>query len=90
MRDLLGNKIESGSLLWWISKSIPMKVARIETGGIADTAGDVSPDRLVLEISCPVPQTTKGAETQLSDFLCTLNPDAERIIEGMLAGQRRQ
>lgn len=30
MRDLLGNKILPGTLLWWITKALPIRVARIE------------------------------------------------------------
>lgn len=79
MRDLLGNTILPGTLLWWITKALPIRVARIE-----------EPSKLVLELTIPLDAITEGVETQLADFLCIVNPEAERIVEGMLGGQRPQ
>lgn len=91
MRDLLGNKITEGSLLWWLPKGIPIHVARIEPGGV-HTLGDSEPTpaKLVLEVRIPIQEHTKGSETQLADFVCVQNPEAEKIIEGMLEGRRTQ
>ena len=90
MRDLLGSAIREGSLLWWISKAIPLRVARIEPGGIlaGDHDGPPTPDRLILEVTIPVQPRTQGAETQIADFLCVVNPEAEQVIEKMMAENR--
>lgn len=91
MRDILGNSIRVDSLLWWISKSIPMRVARIEEPSLVsiDREGQAK-TKLILELTVPIDMMTGGAETQLADFLCTINPNAEEIISSMLAGQRKQ
>ena len=89
MRDLLGNIISEGSLVWWISKQLPMRVVRIEGGGVIVNQHP-SPTHITLEISIPVRHNEDGSETQFTDFLCTMNPDAERILDKMLEGQRRQ
>jgi hypothetical protein len=91
MRDMLGNVIHEGSLLWWLPKSIPIRVARIEPGGVL-TMGEkeVTPDKLVLELTIPVRHTVHGAETQIADFICIINPDAEAVIDNMLKGKPTQ
>lgn len=91
MRDLLGNVITEGSLVWWLSKSVPLKVTHITPGGLSTGRGkEVTAGRITLEISIPVQPTDDGSESQFTDFLCTLNPDAEEIISKMLEGQRKQ
>ena len=91
MRDMLGNIIHKGSLLWWLPKSIPIHVARIEPGGVL-TMGEkeTTPDKLVLELTIPVQPRTHGAETQIAEFLCIVNPEAEAVIDNMLKGKRPQ
>jgi len=91
MKDLLGNTIAEGSLVWWLSKQIPMKVTKITTGGIS-IGREVTPPKITLEITIPVDtqRIQPGEEPQFTDFLCTMNPDAEKLIEGMLEGQRTQ
>jgi hypothetical protein len=91
MKDLLGNTIAEGSLVWWLSKQIPMKVTKITTGGIS-IGREVTPPKITLEITIPVDVklVQSGEEPQFTDFLCTMNPDAEKLIEGMLEGQRTQ
>jgi hypothetical protein len=92
MRDLIGNTISEGSLVWWLSKQLPLKVTKINTGGlsIAGRGKEVTPARITLEIEIPVQQLANGEEPQFTDFLCTMNPDAEKLIEGMLEGRRTQ
>jgi hypothetical protein len=92
MRDILGNTITESTLLWWITKQIPLRVARIEPGGIltARNGEDPTPDKLVLEITIPIQRMTNGSETQLADFVCARNPEAEAVIEKMLEGKRTQ
>lgn len=92
MRDLIGNQIKEGSLVWWLSKQLPMRVSKLNPGGlsIAGKGKEVTPARITLEIEIPVQQLADGSEPQFTDFLCTMNPDAEKIIEGMLEGRRTQ
>jgi hypothetical protein len=94
MRDLLGNSLKPGSLLWWLPKGIPIRVARIDEPSRLTTLQvgrePSSKTKLVLEVTIPIDAMTDGAETQLADFLCIVNPDAERIINQMLAEQKTQ
>jgi len=90
MKDLLGNTLKPGSLLWWLTKGIPIRVARIEEPSTLTINRQPQKTRLVLEVTIPLDAMTEGSETQLPDFLCIVNPDAERVIEGMLEGQRTQ
>ena len=90
MRDLLGNTLRPGSLLWWISKQLPLRVARIEEPSTVAINRQPQRTLLVLEITVPIDVQADGAETQLADFLCAVNPDAERIVEGMLDGRKLQ
>lgn len=91
MRDLMGNAIKEGSLVWWISKQLPLKVTRITAGGLSLGRGkETTPARITFEIEVPVQAMPNGEEPQFADFLCTMNPDAERIIEGMMERQRTQ
>lgn len=93
MRDLLGSVISPGSLLWWLPKGIPIHVARIEEPPKLLTLDRNTPParaKLVLEIVIPIDLLTEGAETQLGDFLCIVDPQAEAAIEKMLEGKRKQ
>jgi hypothetical protein len=93
MRDLLGSTIMEGSLLWWIAKQIPIRVARIEEPSKLEVIGKPRTQpktHLVLEITIPLDATTDGAETQLADFLCIVNPEAQAAMDKMLGGQRPQ
>lgn len=91
MRDLLGNRITEGSLVWWLSKGIPMKVTKIMPGGLSvGDSNERTPPRITFEISIPVHPMPRDEEPQFTDFLCAMNPDAEKIIEGMLMTQRKQ
>ena len=90
MRDLLGNAIAEGSLLWWMSKGIPIRVARIEEPSTLTINRQPQHTKLVLEVSIPLDATTNGAETQLPDFLCIINPDATGEIQKLLDRTRMQ
>ena len=85
IKDLLGNSISEGSLVWWLSKALPLRVTKITPGGLSlADRGETTLARITLEISLPVQPLPGGEEPQFTDFLCTMNPDAERIIEGMM------
>ena len=94
MRDLLGNTLRDGSLLWWVSKAIPLRVARIERHEIINPRerddAAAAPDKLILEVTVPIQRMPNGAETQLADFICLVNPDAEQVIEKMLGERKLQ
>ena len=91
MRDLIGNQLREGSIVWWISKQLPLKVRSIDAGGLSiDGHGrDVTPARITLEITIPVQPMQDGSETQFTDFLCTMNPDVEQLIEGLMGQVKR-
>jgi len=67
-------------------------VTKINPGGlsIAGKGRELTPARITLEITIPVQPMDDASEPQFTDFLCTMNPDAEKIIEGMLGAQRTQ
>jgi len=86
MRDLLGNPITPGTLLWWLSKNIPIRVARIDEPSTVTINRQPQKTKLVLELTIPLDATTEGVETQVTDFLCIVNPDADKLISGILEG----
>jgi hypothetical protein len=92
MRDLLGNTLKPGSLLWWLPKGIPIRIARIEEPSSLVAINRQPPQKtlLILEVRIPLDAVTDGAETQLADFITIVNPDAERVLNGMLETQRTQ
>jgi hypothetical protein len=89
MRDLIGNHISEGSLIWWLSKAIPMRIVRVTDAQLVVGQGKV-PARMILEVTVPIQEIKGGDEPQFTDFLAIVNPDHESVIEGMLEGQQTQ
>lgn len=87
MKDQIGNRIEKGSLLYWQSKQMAVVVADVSTGGLSLADSKMrTPPTITLQITIPInlgPNVT--AETcALQDFLCLVNPEATKIVEGMI------
>ena len=92
MRDMIGNKLEEGVLVFWLSKGVTAVVKRIDPGGLSvvGAGGErQTPPTLTLEINIPVSMgdLPRGAEPAISDFLRVVDPRQQAILERALDGK---
>lgn len=87
MKDLLGNRISKGSLLWWKSKDMMMVVADASEGGLElGDSKQVLPPTITLQVTIPI-NLARGVTADtctLQDFLCLVNPQVTAAVEGMM------
>ena len=94
MRDMLGNTIAEGNLLWWKQLGVVVKVLRVTDGGLSLVdKGDTRPSPAVLtvELSFPVDvsKLPPGAEAQLGEFIRTVDPKQEAMLDQALSGRKQ-
>lgn len=96
MRDLLGNQIHKGMLIHWkpgpqiADRGIPVRVLDVDcpadrrVQSIEEQNGNARMGRLVLMIEIPVPPRKDGAEQQLTDLMCLLDPMSQQLVEKLV------
>lgn len=87
MKDILGNRINKNTLVYWKSKEMVFRVADVSDGGlsiVSEEGRGVTPPTITLCVQLPVLNVKPGTEAQLDDFVCVLDPTATQVIEGML------
>ena len=92
MRDLIGNRIEEGHLLWWMKLGIPAKVVRIFESRISPINGkDVVPPSITIELTFPIDPSKipSGQEAQLGEFLRIVDPKQEDALNRVLGGTKQ-
>jgi len=94
MRDGLGNKIEEGSLLFWMSMKLSCRVRKVDDSGLTLVGKDgpqQAPPSITLEITLPIKTDgmPRGAEPQLADFLRVVDPAAQNFLERALNGTKQ-
>jgi len=95
MRDLIGNRIEEGNLLWWQKLGTAVKVLRVTDGGLSlvGANGDRTPTpaMLTVELSFPidVSKLPPGAEPQLGEFLRVVDPKSADILDRAMGGRKQ-
>ncbi len=98
MRDSIGNKIDDKSLLCWhidpeqLKRGLIVQAVSVSDGGISmGDSKELTPATLVVQVPIfvNVNSNSKGEPT-LPEFVCIVNPNSERIIEGMLTKPRER
>lgn len=89
MKDILTNKIESGTLLLWLPPKdlsrLVVRAVRVHDGGLSkgDT-GETTPPMLTIAIDIPVTVNRPGDEAVLADFVVVVDPRSVGLVDKML------
>jgi hypothetical protein len=70
---------------WWITpkgKKMPIRVKRTAT--IQHATADVREPHFTIQITLPIKMDRPNSEPVLTDFLCTLDPQSQQFVEGMM------
>lgn len=79
LRDMLSNDIRPGSLLFWKSAGIPVKVVRVEELKEAEGGTKKQPQgKLILELGLTF--DASKPEYYLQDFIAVVDPEITRAI----------
>jgi hypothetical protein len=92
MRDMIGNKLTEGNLLFWHRVGSVCKITHVSDGGLS--LGDshrTSPPILTIEITLPVGMegAPPGAEPMVAEFLRVVDPKSEGVLQ-LAMGKRPQ
>lgn len=84
MRDMLGNKLEKGAMLYWTAKEIMVHVVDVSEPTLE---GNDTPPTLTIAMQIPVMGVQKGKEVQLGEFLMPVNPKSETLLDRLEKGR---
>ena len=94
MRDAVGNKIDEKSLLCWhidpeqLKRGLIVQAVSVSDGGLSlGDSRDLTPATLIVQVPIFVKAVPGGGEPTLSEFLCVVNPNSERVIEELMEKQ---
>lgn len=80
LKDMLGNEIREGALLFWTSLKAPVKVLSIEPL----TGGDPKKPQGKITVSIPLTFDAGRPEYFLNDFVLAVDPEQTKAIEALL------
>lgn len=91
MRDRIGNSIVEDGLVRWeippaVLKNLVFTVVKVSDGGLSTPQG---PSPAYLQLTVAIPVENVNGEPVLTDFLCVMNPNNERLL-GALSGKSVQ
>lgn len=81
MKDGIGNNIDKGNYLYWKSKDMIVKVVDVVEPTLE---GNTAPPSLVIMMQIPIMGVERGKEPMLGEFLRTVDPLAEQMIDKMI------
>jgi len=87
VKDMIGNKIQEGSLVLWKEKGLIFRVVKASDGGLSVVGASgkgTTPPIIVLQITLPVSVENPRLEPVLTDFLCALDPQQQAAVEIMI------
>lgn len=86
LRDGLGNEVDTGDLMFWMTKGLQARVLNIAKGGLSVANSTLlTPAKITLEVEVTLQGDPRQAELFLGEFLCLRDPKAgeraKKILE---------
>lgn len=92
MRDLIGNRLTEGNLLFWTRTGNLCKITKLIEGGLTTVKGDLTEPSVTIEITIvlDMAKAPRGTEPMVAEFLKVVDPMQQEILERAMGGGRTQ